>query len=213
MSQEDDAFGLGDPRPRFIWHSFYAEVARRHLAEVEEMFSRRNEIRAVMPDSEIACYEQCEELDPIDAAIDEKAISAIVFAGMALEAYIYDYGARKVGEAMVEQHLDRMSLLDKWVTYPLIATGKPFPKDRQGYELLKKLVKSRNALVHARSKLIVLSELPDGFEDRNKQELVEAARAAIQAMEAVAEDFLQIDPKEPTAWFLRSPTAATGSSD
>jgi len=46
------------------------------------------------------CYEEREQ----------SAIIAITFAGMALEAFLYDYAAERLGDTFVAQHLDKLDL-------------------------------------------------------------------------------------------------------
>ena len=78
--------------------------------------------------------------------------SAVVFGAMCLEAFIYDYAAAHFSDTYVRNYLDGIDFVAKWVVVPKLVTGKYFPTDSQAFELLKKLCKERNELVHAKSK-------------------------------------------------------------
>ena len=60
----------------------------------------------------------------------EAAFLAIVFAGMTLEAVIYDFAARHLGEEYVKQHIDRLDLVSKWVIVPQLALEPRFQKTK-----------------------------------------------------------------------------------
>ncbi len=76
---------------------------------------------------------------------------AIVFAAIYIESEVYTYLASNLTDSFVQNHLDKLDPLSKWVVGVQIVTGKPFPKDGQAYELCKKLFSYRNKIVHHKS--------------------------------------------------------------
>lgn len=85
-------------------------------------------------------------------ARERSAVIAITFAGMALEAFFFDYAADALGDNFVEQHLDKLDLKSKFLIYPKLVCGKRPDKGGAAYESLSKLVAVRNELVHFKSK-------------------------------------------------------------
>jgi hypothetical protein len=108
------------------------------LEELSE-FSRRME----------ECYEDREQ----------SAVVAITFSGMALEAFFYDYGAEELGDAFVQEHLDKLDLKSKFIIYPRLVRGRSPEKSSAAYQNLQRLVKLRNELVHFKSRPFQVHEL------------------------------------------------------
>jgi hypothetical protein len=90
---------------------------------------------------------------------ERSAVVAITFAGMALEAFFYDYGAEHFGDRFVRDHLDKLDLKSKFLIYPRLISGKSPDKSNAAYRSLAKLVSLRNDLVHFKSKAFPLEEL------------------------------------------------------
>lgn len=89
--------------------------------------------------------------------------TTVVFAALCLEAFIYDYAARCFSNSYVDNYLDKLNLVAKWVVIPKLVLGKEFPRDSQAFECLVKLKKARDTLVHAKSK-----QEPSSDEERAK---------------------------------------------
>ncbi|NLY44519.1 MAG: hypothetical protein GX053_00765 [Tissierella sp.] len=82
------------------------------------------------------------------------AISSIVFQAFAIEAFINFYGSIKLGHHVFHDHYDRISIRDKIIIISKIATGKDFPKGEKVYELINKVIRQRDKLVHHKGKEI-----------------------------------------------------------
>jgi hypothetical protein len=54
----------------------------------------------------------------------------------------------------MKKYVDKLEFLSKWVVIPKIVTGKQFPTDSQAFELLGKLKKTRNDIVHFKTRKI-----------------------------------------------------------
>ena len=78
----------------------------------------------------------------------------VVFSHLFLEAIIYDYGAINTSDSYMKKYVDKLEFLSKWVVIPKIVTGKQFPTDSQAFELLGKLKKTRNDIVHFKTRKI-----------------------------------------------------------
>lgn len=82
----------------------------------------------------------------------QMGLKTIVFAGLCLEAAIYDYASIQLGDKFVREHFEKLDLLSKWIVIPRFICGKQIRKDRAPYAAVKHLVADRNKLVHHKSK-------------------------------------------------------------
>lgn len=168
-------------------------MAQQHLATLEA---------AVLKETELAKKRHAEydeftlEHHATSDMITDAAVSAIVFAGMAVEAYIYDYSARHLTKSFTDDHTETLRAASKWIVVPQLVTGKTFPRDRQAFQLLKKLVESRNRLVHSKSQNIRASELTGDAINQRDEDLRQNARDAVKAISLLAEEMENFHPEE-----------------
>ena len=85
---------------------------------------------------------------------DNFAFISLIFAVMHLEAFIYDYAIINLPKKLVDEHIDRLDTVSKWMIVVQLATGKKFPRSNNTFRLLKELIKYRNKLVHSKSKFM-----------------------------------------------------------
>ena len=106
----------------------------------------------------------------------------IVFAGMCIEAFLYDYLAHEIGDDYVRKNIDSLRFLEKCTVYPRMLTGIAIDNGSLAWNRLVILNRARNALVHGKS------EAPHGDsaieEERNRQRADEANRLPQAAHEA-----------------------------
>lgn len=79
-------------------------------------------------------------------------IKTIVFSAMALEAAAYEFATLQLGEHLAKKYLDKLDVVGKWLVIPRLVCGRSLREDGPAINGLKLLVKSRNALVHHKSK-------------------------------------------------------------
>ena len=122
---------------------------------------------------------------------------------MAVEAYIYDYAARHLGDNYVKDHLEKLDTLSKWVIIPELITGKEMPHREHWRVLLTKLIKTRNSIIHHKS-----SELPSHLPDlkkqfekqrKNSEAMLETAKQSITLLDILVDKIIEMDPKK-TPW-------------
>ncbi len=191
---------LSDARWCSAW--YYSELAQRHLSAMEVGIAREAELSRGGEITREELDEVTPELNDVDNLIHDAAISALVFAGMAIEAYIYDYSARYLGKSFTDNHVDTLNVESKWVVVSKLITGKSFPKDRQAFHLLKGLIKSRNALVHSKSRYIRTSELNVQEVKSRNDESRQNARDAVRAIFLLAEEIRAMHPDEMAQFHL-----------
>ena len=114
-----------------------------------------------------------------------------IFSAMFLEAFIFDYGARKSSQSFMEKYVDKLDSPAKWIIVTRLFNSKGIDSSSRCFELINTLFKKRNLLVHNKSKEF------SGFESllRNKTYIlkpVECLDLVILAMKEI----IRIDPNE-----------------
>ena len=138
------------------------------------------------------------ELNPLEEARDQSCIISVVFTAMYFEAFIYDYAASCLGDKYSKDHLDRLDFISKWLVIPKLVTGKEISKSSQTYELLKRLHKDRNSLVHLKSREMKFSnEEAANYLKAREQGIQESTQNCRKALEHVLQELLTIDPDHP----------------
>jgi hypothetical protein len=89
-------------------------------------------------------------------------IKVIVFLTTFLESYINDLGGIVLGDTFVKEHLDKLSLISKWIVIPRLITNEEIDKSKSYYQGLKELVQWRNNLIHHKTRnAITFFKSPD----------------------------------------------------
>ncbi len=76
---------------------------------------------------------------------------SIVFSGMCVEAFLYDYAAHAFSDDFVREHLDGMRFLSKCASYPKLITGVDIDRSGAHWSALAMLNRTRNRFVHSKS--------------------------------------------------------------
>lgn len=167
---------------------------KAYPATSEPLRARMKQLREANVDLDHADWD-----DVIDALLQasfeamREAVSATVFAAMAAESFIFEYGAERLGDGYVRDHLDNLKLEAKWLIYPRLVCGRSLDNGGRAMDLLRKLVKSRNRLVHyKRRPSSVRAEDPT---DPMLHELEVFANEALQALDHLARELDAIDPQ------------------
>ncbi len=95
-----------------------------------------------------------DHLDPrynqMFAAAEEAAVEPVVYAGMCLEATLYDLAACLYGDEFVEQ-TEKLDPLAKFFVIAHLVDRQPPSKASVTYQTIKTVVTARNRLVHYKS--------------------------------------------------------------
>jgi hypothetical protein len=148
-----------------------------------------------------------------------QATVVVVFSITALECYIYGYAARRLGEGYAERHIEKLDLVSKWIVVPKLVTGQEIRSDHKGIEMLAKLVKARNHVVHLKGKNLK----PDTWEVQRStiikrdREILEAAVSAFRCVGELGRELRRLDTEEHgaelMAAFLSTPDYKIKSSN
>lgn len=142
--------------------------------------------------------------DEFPQTADGQATIVVVYCCIALECYILNYAARRLGESFCKKHVEHMKPATKWLIVPKLATGKGIPSDHTGVALLQKLVAARNNIVHAKA----VNIQPDIWEEQKAkiierdQATLDAAVCAFRCVGELGGVLSAIDPGEPSAGLL-----------
>lgn len=133
--------------------------------------------------------------EELEEELSDSALTAIVFTGVAVEAYIYDFGARHLGDAFVEKNLDKLSVQSKWAVIPRLAKGHIIEPGCQAFQSLALIVRNRNEVVHHKSEDIT-AMTPEALRARVEwgKTLHERAEDSISALDIVASEAEKFDP-------------------
>ncbi|MEP0073449.1 MAG: hypothetical protein ABJE79_12155 [Marinomonas sp.] len=82
----------------------------------------------------------------------QHSLKAIIFSSMCVEAGINDYAGIHLGDNYCEKHIYSMDVVSKWVLIPKLVCGNEIDKSGPAFKALQRLIKSRNKLVHSKSK-------------------------------------------------------------
>lgn len=135
-----------------------------YVEHPRDSYSRMGGLHHIYFDIAEQEYVKCLELKAIDVSNmhegekaelghleTQHAIKAIIFSALCVEAAINNYAGIHFGDSYAENHLHSMDVISKWVVIPKLACGKSIDKSGPAFSCLKKLIKSRNRLIHNKS--------------------------------------------------------------
>ena len=90
------------------------------------------------------------QYDQLFSAVEEAGVEPVVYAGMCLEATLYDLAACLFGEEFVE-HTEKLDPLAKFFVIAHLVDRQPPSKASVTYQTIQAVVAARNKLVHYKS--------------------------------------------------------------
>lgn len=180
----------------------YSEIARESFEKIMALEPQKRTIEtnltnAANPDEKMLLEY---ELMTVDIELAKIASITIVFAMIAIEAYIYDYAARHFTDSFVKKYIDKLDPISKWVIIPKLVTGKELSRGGEWFKLLKDLVRERNSIIHSKS-----SQPPSKAEEARKylkaideehHRVIHKARNAIKLLDVLAIEIGNLDAEE-----------------
>lgn len=121
----------------------------------------------------------------------DRASDAVrMYAPMAVEGYLNFYGVMRLGESVFNDHVERLGLISKLRLLLLMCDGIELTKADPLVKLLGKVAAGRNALVHPKAR-----EVRDPLSrEATSVQVPDAARDAVNDMEAYFDEFLRVVP-------------------
>jgi hypothetical protein len=202
---------LKEDHPRVEFYGLhYYEICRDAWNKVKESKSEIEKIRKNMPkpvrkDDKVKLCRFGKKHRLLINEIRRQESVTIAFAAMCLESCIWDYAACNTSQDKVEQNFKSLNLVAKWVIIPQLLCGSDITKVVVGstcfLDMLRKLTKKRNDLVHSKSK-----PLPHNLKDAIKaiipKESEIAAEEAFGLIKALLGELEKADKTD--WWFFKS---------
>lgn len=148
--------------------SRFVAIAKEHYAVFEEAYHQILELRKTKCYSEEeATLLSCELSEPQELAARSGMI-VIAFVAFAVEALIYDYGARWLTQGFVKKYLDKLDTQSKWIIYPQLKTGQAVPTGDNAFARVGKLIADRHQLVHEKSRAVTAESIAQTEDQENE---------------------------------------------
>lgn len=87
-------------------------------------------------------------------------IQSIITLSSFMESLINEIGSVELGSGYFNDNLDSLSILTKWEVVLRLIYGKSLNKSENYYRNYKNLVNARNSLVHYKSKIVNIKNIP-----------------------------------------------------
>jgi hypothetical protein len=116
----------------------------------------------------------------------------MLFAAMAVEAFINFYGVYRLGEGQFNRHVERLPIERKMQVLLLICDGLEADKGDRLIIALKAVAERRNALAHPKAKQVPRDQ---PAKDRTGWPIPETAQEQIQAMREFFSEFGRLVPR------------------
>jgi hypothetical protein len=193
---------------RFDSITIFSEIARENYKSFRgdlEEYERLNRVLSTLTqdDDQAECQHN---IYTIMHRLGKAGVVIIIFSAFTLEAYIYDYAARKLSDSYVHKYLDKLDVVSKWIIIPHLVTGKPFPVGTRGIELLRDLTRERNSIAHSKSSdAFSLTEADMDKQFQRIENFPRKVTQAIAALDTLAVEMEQLDPGEYTSLLFDAP--------
>ncbi len=135
----------------------YFRMCARALVNYRGLVDQLNKIKNLDP-----------SYDTLFEQVEEAAVEPIIFAGMCIEATLYDLAACLFGEEFVE-HIEKLDPLGKYFVIANFVDMEAPSKSSMTYQSIQAVITARNKLVHYKSQSVFKSE-PAKIINRVKKE-------------------------------------------
>lgn len=191
----------------------YVEIVREHSEELAALETQVLVMKAGMVENTAVDGNPLPvELISLENRLAKHCLAIILFTATSVEAYIYDYAARRLSDKYAQEYVDKLDVVGKWVVVPRLVTGKELDRSKKWYGLMKNLVKARNQIVHSKS-----SEMPYTREEAQhhleklenaSEQFVQTAKSSVELLDHLVNEIGQVDPDESiwiNSYFVRKP--------
>jgi len=130
-------------------------------------------------------------------SLERHTTSAVLFAGLAVEAFLNTCGVVRLGSDFYDENCERLEPTQKLVTLVLALTGELVDADDKIFQVTKSLAKARNAAAHPKSGELSWDEAQEKYRKAMKQKDdggLSRAKRAIADMTLFFREFRKICP-------------------
>jgi len=175
-------------------HGDYFTLVAKNYARIQQLKQELDEFQRSLKGKKMSDHD-VDVVASKNDAMGELALVVVIFSALTLEAYINNYGISRLSRNYFSNYLDKLDLLAKWIVIPKVVTGKGLDPGSPAMQDLDWLVTLRNRLVHYKSKVVAVDQIPASdflwYEDAARA--VSAVRQAVPALKA-------LDPKAEMDW-------------
>lgn len=168
----------------------YRALARDSLADAEQAFAA---FKKVTNPKNLPPQEQ-EAWDLNRQAYRRHAHAAVVFAALAVEAFLNTYGVLLMGEQHYLSTFERLKPIEKLNVLTLAAAQKLVEPSDDMAQALTLVFKSRNEVAHPKTREHAYTDLPAvAMKERRQPSDVQHAKNSVRAMTLFFQEFIEID--------------------
>jgi hypothetical protein len=189
------AFELRPHDPEGAWESNdgrYRTYAHLLLAEHKSLCAHILEAWPTDAGASIKDYRQYPEVMALARRRDQTSDTTRIYAAMAVEGYLNFYGVLRLGQAVFDEHFERLGLVPKLRALMLMCDQLDIPSTDELVRELDRVAQSRNTLVHPKTLEVVGNP---ATHQRSSVPMPETAEAAVSSMEAFFAAFIAAVPK------------------
>jgi hypothetical protein len=168
---------INNNKTKFYNATHYASICKDNYDEFNKCLDELSKIENKIGNTQ--------KLHDLRSKQQKSGTTVIVFAAICLEAFINDYASMNLSKQLFEK-IEMLKPCNKWVIVPKLVTGKEFDTGSKAFELLRKLIKNRNELVHPKPKIIYELE-----KENEKKQLI--VKEAYKTMSAVIRELDKVD--------------------
>jgi hypothetical protein len=139
-------------------HSTFYAIAYRNYIVVQQLKAEHDKFQENLKDKDIS-YSDVDFLAEKNAAIQRYAMIVVIFSALTLEAFINHYAIENFSKSYLNNYLDKLDPVSKWVIIPKLVLGQTLDTYGQSFELLQRLFGLRNKLVHYKTRVKRLEEV------------------------------------------------------
>jgi hypothetical protein len=184
-------FAVAEPFPEGGWYtdvSRFARLAHKNLARLEQLTTEAKAKWPQPPNSPVS--DASPEFEALVEERDAASDVTILFAAMAIEAFLNFYGSVRLGEAEYQRHFERLGLVPKLQQLLLICDCWSVAKSDPLVVALQVVAQGRNELAHPKA----WKDLP-GTKDKLLKPIPGAAQQAVRAMTSFFDEFKSLLPE------------------
>ena len=162
---------------------------------LEELLATAAEVKSTWPSgarSALPVSEVPPELHRLCRKRDRLSDSVMLFAAMAVEAFINFYGAYRLGEQQFNRHVERLPIERKVQLLLLVCDGVEVDNEEPLIIALNAVTGRRNQLAHPKAKEVPRDQ---PMEDRTGRHIPETAEKQVQAMREFFTEFGRLVPR------------------
>ncbi len=152
---------------------------------------------SLLLDSYMATERKTENRDiftSLNKKLDLASTNFLIYVSLFIEGFIYDYAARNLGDKYSKEHIDRIDVVSKWIIVPKLVSGKEIDRSRHSFEILQKIIKLRNEVIHFKSKAFdIKNQNANDFLPIDKQI---DFKEVIEALIDLGNQIMQNDPED-----------------